>query len=233
MNLSMNRRAVIAQRLACRLKPVHERGNARSQACWCPAFRRSAVAFRMAGRDGAVLASVLIIVLLFGIVGAMILRTGEGVGIETSRAISDAQAFWVAEAGLNHVRALLGKGANGGVAYWTLATNGYAVTVAVDPVIPHTYAAVSTGTVVLARRVVRQRYGTWPQAFSYAMFAGGGELWLKRDAMIEGAGTATGNLYAAGGFTFSMDRSIPTPSSVVRRRGASRRRSFARTSGMS
>jgi len=57
-------------------------------------------------RDGAVLAMVLILVLALGILAATLLGLSEDVGIEVVRDINKTCAFWTAEAGIEHVKAI-------------------------------------------------------------------------------------------------------------------------------
>ncbi|MEI6148829.1 MAG: hypothetical protein WCS01_07000 [bacterium] len=61
------------------------------------------------GRDGAVLAVVLLMVLVLGILGMGVMKNGEYVGVEVSRDISRAKAFWTAEAGIEHLKTIAQK----------------------------------------------------------------------------------------------------------------------------
>jgi len=57
-------------------------------------------------RDGAVLAVVLILVLALGILAATLLSLSEDVGVEAVRDINKVNAFWTAEAGVEHAKAI-------------------------------------------------------------------------------------------------------------------------------
>lgn len=59
------------------------------------------------GREGAGLAVVFMIVLVLGIFGVGVLKNGEHVGVEASRDVKKSMAFWTAEAGLEHLKAII------------------------------------------------------------------------------------------------------------------------------
>jgi hypothetical protein len=152
-------------------------------------------------RDGGILVAVMILVLLLGILGGAIVRNSEHVGVDASRFINDARRFWIAEAGLNHARALLYSSAD----FWTsdtFATNGYAVNIYKS----NDYIFVtSTGTVIDTNRVVQQAFRITtgvPIAADYGIFSGG-EMTIAKNALISGALSSTGSIYSAGGYDFA------------------------------
>jgi hypothetical protein len=57
-------------------------------------------------REGAVLVVALLMVLVLGILGVGVMKNGEYVGVEVSRDVSRAKAFWTAEAGIEHVKSI-------------------------------------------------------------------------------------------------------------------------------
>lgn len=61
---------------------------------------------RWGSRDGAVLGMVMIILLLVASLGLLLLSLSERNSVETGRSLSAEQAFWAAEAGLAHVKAI-------------------------------------------------------------------------------------------------------------------------------
>lgn len=164
---------------------------------------------RDTAREGAVLAVVLIMVLLLGILSTTLLKDGEYVGVETSRGINDARAFWAAEAGLGHARAVLLKGLNGGGA-WSAADTGLSYAVTMVPSNATVYVAVSTGTVHDAVRIVSQviEITTWPEAFNYGLFSDDGLLWIKKDAVV-----SNGNIYSAD--EYKIDGTIYIPNGTT------------------
>lgn len=61
---------------------------------------------KYSGRRGAALAMALIVMLLLSILGVGLLKRAQSVGVDTSHTVGAAQAFWTAEAGLEHFKAL-------------------------------------------------------------------------------------------------------------------------------
>jgi hypothetical protein len=57
-------------------------------------------------RDGAVLGMVLILVMVLGILAVTLLSLSQDIGIEVSHDVSDAQAFWAAEAGIEQAKVI-------------------------------------------------------------------------------------------------------------------------------
>jgi len=55
---------------------------------------------------GGVLVLVMVLVLVLGGLGAGLMQLGTGTGLEVSKAVNDASAFWTAEAGLEYVKAI-------------------------------------------------------------------------------------------------------------------------------
>ncbi len=156
-------------------------------------------------REGAVLAIVLMVVLLLGILAVSILKNGEYVGVEASRGINDAKAFWAAEAGLHHARGrLFSFSSFRDVPYpftSTLATGiDYSVTVVNGS--PDYFTITSTGVVqgvagnASFSRAVRQTvliHEDW-RAFDYALFGGNGNTTIGKLAMINGDVFQNGNI---------------------------------------
>lgn len=175
-------------------------------------------------REGAVLAIVLIVVLLLGVLAVAILKNGELVGVESVWAVRESSAFWAADAGVQHVRALMvlsNDTYRAQTSPW-MVTNGtpqYVAHVQQDSVswtgTGTTYVVVSTGTVQAtsilpaAIRVVQERIQidlAWPDAFNYALYSGGGELlWLRKDTTVEGYMASIGDIYSAAGYKFNTE----------------------------
>jgi hypothetical protein len=158
-------------------------------------------------RDGAVLAAVMILVLLLGILAVTVMKVGEYVGVEVSRDVQGGSAFWRAEAGLQHARALLRTSQayrSASVSSISSLTNGYAAVI--QAVSGSWYTVTSTGTSHSAVRIVRQELEVTknrPDAFNYALFSGGGQMWLRKDTTVEGVGEFDGDLYSEGGYKFN------------------------------
>jgi hypothetical protein len=150
-------------------------------------------------KGGGVLVLVMVLVLMMGALGAGLMQLGSGSSLETSHAVLDTRAFWVAEAGLNHAKVLLQKDAGYRMNPTSLVMNGYAVRVEMTNT---SYIVTSTGTVVSAVRVVQQRFGISDAmaATNYGIFSGG-ESKFSKDAAISGAGSSTGSVYSAEGFS--------------------------------
>ena len=68
--------------------------------------RQRSIRSCLTGTDGSVLGAVMLIMLLVSVLGVGLLRLGEADAIDTSKAVSGAQAFWNAEAGLADARAV-------------------------------------------------------------------------------------------------------------------------------
>jgi len=98
-------------------------------------------------REGAVLAAALILVMLLGILAVAILQINDHVGMEAADEVNDANAFWAAEAGIEHAKVLGQKGRKpfSQISYrsgtlWgtnvltgTTSKGGYTVSIADDP----------------------------------------------------------------------------------------------------
>jgi Tfp pilus assembly protein PilX len=149
---------------------------------------------------GGVLILVMVLVLMMGALGAGLMQLGSGSSLETSHAVLDARAFWVAEAGLNHAKVLLQTDSGYQMNPTSLVMNGYAVRVEMTNI--SEYIVTSTGTVVSAVRVVQQKFGISDSmaATNYGIFSDG-ELKLSKDTDISGVGSSTGNVYAAEGYS--------------------------------
>lgn len=150
-------------------------------------------------KGGGVLVLVMVLVLMMGALGAGLMQLGSGSSLEASHAVLDTRAFWVAEAGLNHAKVLLQKDAGYRMNPTSLVMNGYAVRVEMTNT--SEYIVTSTGTVVSAVRVVQQKFGISDSmaATNFGIFSDG-ELKLKQNTTISGAGSSTGNVYAAEGY---------------------------------
>jgi hypothetical protein len=71
------------------------------------AAMRDLIEGHRSGREGAGLVVVFLVVLVLGIFGVGVLKNGEHVGVEASRDVKKAIAFWTAEAGLEHLKAII------------------------------------------------------------------------------------------------------------------------------
>ena len=58
------------------------------------------------GRNGAVLGMVLILMMVLGLLAITLLSLSQNIGIEVSHDVSDAQAFWAAEAGIEQAKVI-------------------------------------------------------------------------------------------------------------------------------
>lgn len=161
-------------------------------------------------RSGGILVAVMILVLLLGVLGVAVMDLGGHVGIETVRNAHHADAFWKAEAGLQHARALLRTSASyrsSTAPPVTNAAEGYAASISVVTNAYCTYTIVSTGTSHGVTNVVEQtlRVTTNWLAFDYALFTGGGQLWLRKDTTVEGYLLSDGDMYSEGGYKFNQE----------------------------
>ena len=152
------------------------------------------------GRAGAILGMMLVIVLAISVIGLSLLHRGAVNAIEVSRTVNSDQAFWSAEAGLQHARAmLLGNTAvrHGFFPYLFSRTDmGYGGRiVSADNV---NFGIVSTGSWQNAVRMVQQSVRvdeTWPGAFDYAIYSG-------NTMELRGGTTVTGDIFADNGYRF-------------------------------
>jgi len=64
---------------------------------------------RFRSRDGAILLMALVLVMILAIMGMGLMSLGEHIGMETSRDVTDANAFWAAEAGLEFFKSRIGS----------------------------------------------------------------------------------------------------------------------------
>ena len=151
-------------------------------------------------RAGAILGMVLVIMLAMSVVGVSLLQLGALNAVEVSRTLNGDQAFWSADAGLHHARAMLSGNAplrNGFFPYlFAGADLGYAGRIiSVDNV---NFAIISTGTWQNAVRIVQQSIKVeedWPLAFDYAIYSGN-TMELRKDSMI------AGDIFADNGYRF-------------------------------
>ncbi|MEI6971113.1 MAG: hypothetical protein WCL44_06305 [bacterium] len=161
---------------------------------------------------GAVLGVVLIVLLIFSILGFQLLELSGRDGVETARAVGTTRAFWVAEAGLHHARAMLLVSSAFRASPWTLTGGGlnYSAATEINP--DGTYTVTSAGTAQTLTRTVQQVIEvreTLPLAFDYILFGGSGDMTIRKEAVINGDvfqngditfadATVTGTVYATG-----------------------------------
>ena len=153
-------------------------------------------------RAGAILGMVLVIMLAMSVVGVSLLQLGTLNAVEVSRAVNGNQAFWSADAGLHHARAML-RG-NSSIRndpfrfpYLFVGSDlGYAGRIIrVDNV---NFEIVSTGTWQNAVRIVQQSIKVeedWPLALDYAIYSGN-TMELRKDTTI------AGDIFADNGYRF-------------------------------
>ena len=58
-------------------------------------------------KAGGVLVLVMVLVLVLGGLGVGLMKLGDGTAVEVSYAVNDANAFWAAEAGMEHFKAII------------------------------------------------------------------------------------------------------------------------------
>lgn len=152
------------------------------------------------GRAGAILGMLLLIVLAISIIGVSLLHQGALNAVEVSRTVNGDQAFWSAEAGLQHGRAMLLGNTTIRHGFFPHLFSGTGMgyggrIVSADNV--H-FGIVSTGTWQNAVRMVQQSVTveeTWPGAFDYAIYSG-------NTTELRGGTTITGDIFADNGYRF-------------------------------
>lgn len=158
------------------------------------------------GKSGAILGMVLVMVVALSIVGLGLLQLAQVNSVEVARSYNLSKAFWAAEAGLSHAKAMLWNSSAFRSSPYGLPTSGtnlgYYVTT--TPVGGGVYVLRSTGTVASASRVVWQTlYANEgpPLAFNYALFGGANSMSFKKAQVV------IGDIYGAGPilFTYSPD----------------------------
>ena len=147
------------------------------------------------GNSGAILGMALVVVVALSLIGLGLLNLGRVNALEVARLHNVNHAFWAAEAGLAHARANL----RGSTAFRATPTPVMAVvpayTAATVSVGTGLYQIHSTGMFSSASRVIWQNvYAAEgpPKAFDYALFGGGGELYLRKSSVINGNVFQTG-----------------------------------------
>lgn len=154
-------------------------------------WRRLLAGVKVGGKSGAILGMVLVIVVALSLVGIGLLQLGQMNAVEVSRSYNLSKAFWAAEAGIFHAKAMLrGSQSFRDMLYDLPVSNPQSeYRVATTSEGNGVYTLRSTGTVVSASRVVWQSVFAGeapPQAFNYALFGGSGELNLRRSSVIDG-----------------------------------------------
>lgn len=142
------------------------------------------------GKEGAILGMVLLIVLALSLVGLGLMQLGRVNAVEVARAYNLNKAFWAAEAGVFHARAMLRDSQSFRTSPAPLSNNDPAYGVTATAEGNGVYTIRSTGTVSLASRVVWQTLFAGevpPAAFSYALFGGDGEMDLRMHPTIDGS----------------------------------------------
>lgn len=147
------------------------------------------VGLKTGGRSGAILGMVLVIVLALSMVGVGLLNLGQVNGVEVSRNYNLSRAFWAAEAGVYHAKAMLraSSGFRASPSSLSGGSLGYSVTTTSEG--SEVYTIRSTGTLFAASRVVWQTVFAGerrPPAFDYALFGGSGDMNLRRQPYISG-----------------------------------------------
>lgn len=176
-------------------------------------------ATRKRGRDGAILAAVLIVMVLVGIAGLALMQLGEFNGLETVRQGQKNQAFWSAEAGVQHMVAALqnpnyrNDPANGPPYYAATNLAGMTYQVIATTLDTNSFTLTSTGTVGMAQEVVRQTIvlsSAWP-AFSFGIYAIGTNT-IKPPFTINGEAYVSDGLKSGGTNVYSATN--PPPSGI-------------------
>lgn len=155
---------------------------------------------RRRGREGAILAAALIVMLLVGIMGIALIQLGEFNGRETVRQGQKNQAFWSAEAGLSHMIALLRIPSYRDAPPYATNVNVMGMTYYVFAVsnAQCLFTITSTGFVGQSVEVVRQSIvftNEWPAALKYGIFVGTNFLDVKAGSLING------DVFYAGDYT--------------------------------
>ena len=178
-------------------------------------WRRGGGSPRGADDAGAILIMVLVVLVLFGILGAGLLDLGSSDGAETGKAVSAAQAFWCAEAGIQHARFLAQKARKpcasipvatspSGYLYGsnalsgTTSRGGYSVDVLDDPawtnavhsvkryIIRATGTSPGGATVVLTQRAEIQTYASYMHASNLERQPSGSPIYFGTGDILDG-----------------------------------------------
>lgn len=146
------------------------------------------------GRSGAILGMALIMVLALSLIGWGLLNLGRTNAVEVTRTYNSDKAFWAAEAGIFHARAMLRGSSSFRASPQPLnnANPSYSVGTTIAAVIStNVFVLRSTGTVsgVEGMRIAEETVFAGevpPAAFSYVLFGGDGDMWLRKNATIDG-----------------------------------------------
>lgn len=181
---------------------------------------------RKRGREGAILAAVLIVMLIVGIMGIALIQLGEFNGLETVRQGQKNQAFWSAEAGLHHMRAILRTNSTPPASQSPISTNWlglrYDVTAVSNGL--NSVLVTSTGRVSATFEVVQQTILFVPQfasntnlpaEFGYGLFVSS-----SNGVQIYNNNSVSGTVYnggssSSGGMTTNSSNSIDTTGTPV------------------
>lgn len=153
-------------------------------------WRKTAGTMRCGGEQGAILGMVLVIVLALSLLGLGLLQLGRVNAVEVARAYNLNKAFWAAEAGIFHARAMLRGSSTFRASPQPLSSVDPAYGVTATPEGDGVYTVRSTGTVQSASRVVWQTLFAGelpPAAFNYALFGGEGLMDLRMHPTIDGS----------------------------------------------
>jgi Tfp pilus assembly protein PilX len=159
------------------------------------------------GRDGAVLGLVLIVLVVLSVLGTSMMGLTTADSVEAAKAVSAAQAFWNAEAGLEHAKSLAyhnrepfdvmgvyGQSALNG----TTSEGSYSVSITDDPNWVNTgntikrYILRSTGTSlggvarVVQERAEIQTFANYMHASHHERTAGGSRIYFGPSDVIDG-----------------------------------------------
>jgi hypothetical protein len=140
---------------------------------------------------------VLMIVLALSLLGLGLMQLGRVNAVEVARAYNLNKAFWAAEAGVFHARAML-RGNSTFRNFPVPLSNSdpvYGVTATAEG--NGVYTVRSTGTVASASRVIWQTLFAGevpPAAFNYALFGGAGTMDLRKDPLIDGSVFQNGSI---------------------------------------
>lgn len=159
------------------------------------------------GCDGAVLGLVLVVLVVLSVLGTSMMGLTTADSVEAAKAVSIAQAFWNAEAGLEHVRSIAyhnrepfdilgvhGQNAVNG----TTGQGSYSVNITDDPNWVNTgntikrYVIRSTGTSrggatrIVQERAEIQTFANYMHASHYERTAGGSRIYFGPSDVIDG-----------------------------------------------
>ncbi|MEI7435491.1 MAG: hypothetical protein WCL16_01630, partial [bacterium] len=151
-------------------------------------------------KQGAALGIVLIVLLVLSLLGFQLIALSGRDAVETAKEGNTTRAFWAAEGGLHHARAMLRLSSAFRAAPWTLTGTGMTYSANTIIVANDIYTIVSTGTASTASRVAQQTLVVktgWPSAFDYLLYGGGGSMTFAKNETI------TGNLFQNGDVSFA------------------------------